>query len=238
MLPPSLPPSPFPPPPPLRVRRSFRSPCFKLWFCFSSTHLTNSHLHTSEKSPALVKTHSVLSTGYHRLSMVSTGYHRLSMVEHICIFIVTVVLRSSLIHVSTYTLYVYVHVHVYAKYLYMYNVLCGVSLPNCEYVYAYSLSLECIHCLNQHSLFPDDDELRRTLQSLALGKQGTGGRVLIKTPKVHVYTCKHMYMYIQTHVHVHVYMYSINTWYGQSTSKLLKMYYTKPMYETAKDVSH
>jgi cullin-4 len=29
----------------------------------------------------------------------------------------------------------------------------------------------------------DDGELRRTLQSLSLGKQGTGGRVLIKTPK-------------------------------------------------------
>ena len=30
----------------------------------------------------------------------------------------------------------------------------------------------------------DEGELRRTLQSLSLGKQGTGGRVLIKTPKV------------------------------------------------------
>jgi hypothetical protein len=33
------------------------------------------------------------------------------------------------------------------------------------------------------SLLSDDGELRRTLQSLSLGKQGTGGRVLIKTPK-------------------------------------------------------
>ena len=32
--------------------------------------------------------------------------------------------------------------------------------------------------------YTDDGELRRTLQSLSLGKQGTGGRVLIKTPKV------------------------------------------------------
>ncbi|CAI8003655.1 Cullin-4A [Geodia barretti] len=32
-------------------------------------------------------------------------------------------------------------------------------------------------------LLSDDGELRRTLQSLSLGKQGTGGRVLIKTPK-------------------------------------------------------
>ena len=34
------------------------------------------------------------------------------------------------------------------------------------------------------SLSPEDGELRRTVQSLALGKQGTGGRVLIKIPKV------------------------------------------------------
>ena len=33
-------------------------------------------------------------------------------------------------------------------------------------------------------LSPEDGELRRTMQSLALGKQGTGGRVLIKIPKV------------------------------------------------------
>ena len=45
------------------------------------------------------------------------------------------------------------------------------------------------------SLSPEDGELRRTMQSLALGKQGTGGRVLIKIPKVRE-------IWSEYHVHV------------------------------------
>ena len=44
----------------------------------------------------------------------------------------------------------------------------------------------CLFSLYEYwSLHVDDGELRRTLQSLSLGKQGTGGRVLIKTPRVY-----------------------------------------------------
>ena len=72
------------------------------------------------------------------------------MVEHICIFIVTVVLiKEQFEYLYNCTLYVYVHV--YAKYLYMYNVLCGVSLLNTG-MYAMSESAFFVPSQMMHEL--------------------------------------------------------------------------------------